>query len=404
MLNSIYYYDFVPKLVPQKMSGTIKTKIWQKKDKPRQDGNCPLYLDIYQMLEGKPQRKRLNLNIAVPMGYFDEKKQRVKTKHKYFKDYNLVIEKMLADVNTIQVNYRLNNEFLTIKKLVDDLTNPSLRISFYRFWDELMEYQHNKKIIQYETYKQQRATLRKIKEFKKDLLFKDINEKYLLELRAWLKNYKKQAPATIEIVFKNIKKYLHAANEKGIRTPITYNKIQVKKTQSNFTFLIPSEVKTLYNFYNSDQINEDWRNILQRYLFSCFTGLRISDIKRLKEDNFIDDNLVFISHKSQKLQRIKLNKTAVSLVLLPHVFNGEYAEVTINRELKLIAHACGITKRLYYHSSRHTFATNYLIAGGQIQNLQKVLGHSKIETTMVYTHVVDSLMNNEIGFLDDIVS
>lgn len=400
MLATINYREFFPEIFPQKMSGKITYKIRIKKDAGRKDKTHALYVLLYQDCK----TKKLPLNLSVPLKQFDENKQRVKPSHKFHKDYNLIIEKVLADINAIEVNYRLSEEELTIKKLITDLTNPSLRVSFYKFWEDLMEYQKDKKIIQYETYKQQRATLRKLQNYRKTLLFKDINETYFNELRAWLKHTKKQAPATIEIVFKNIKKYLHAANDKGIRTLVTFDQIQVKKTLSNFTFLLPCEVNALYKLYNNPDTCTIWKDILQRYLFSCFTGLRISDIKAITVDNFIDDNLVFISKKSGKMQRIKLNNTANSLVELPQVFNGEYTDVTINRELKLIAHACGINKRVYFHSARHTFATNYLIAGGRIRNLQKLLGHSKLETTELYAHVVDSLMNEEIGLLDGIVS
>lgn len=400
MHTALIYNEFFPEIFPQKMSGKITYKIRIKKEAPRKDQTHALYVLIYQ----DRKSKKLPLNLSVPLKQFDSNKQRVKPSHKYYKDYNLVIEKKLADINTIEINYRLNNDELTIDKLLEDLSNPSLRVSFYKFWEQLMEYQHEKKIIKYETYKQQRATLRKLQEFKSQLLFIDITEKYFAELRAWLKNTKQQAPATIEIVFKNFKKYLHAANDKGIKTTITFDKIQVKKTRSNFTFLLPEEVKSLYKLWLAENINQTWKDILQRYLFSCFTGLRISDIKALTLENFIDDNLVFISQKSGKLQRIKLNNTAKSLIELPDIFNGSYSDNTINNELKGIAHACGINKRVYFHSSRHTFATNYLIAGGQIRNLQRALGHSKLETTELYAHVVDALMNDEIGKLDDIIN
>lgn len=404
MLNTLKYYDFVPELVPKKMIGTITRKIWMKKDHVKTDGSCSIYIDLYQKNGLKITRKRIPLNISVPISMFDSKKQRVKNKHKYAKDYNLLIEKKLAEINTIEVNYRLSNQELTIKRLLEDLNNPGLRISIYRFWEDLMTYQKDKQIIAYTTFKQQRATLNKLKEFKSELLFAEITEDYLNELRAWLKNVKQQAPNTVEIVFKNLKKYIRAANKKGIKTPIDYSDIKVRRHKSNFTFLMPNEVKALYDLYMSDGISQQWKNLLQRYLFSCFTGVRISDIKSLTQDNFIDDILVFISHKSKKLQRIKLNNTALGLIEFPYIFNGSYCEQVGNRDLKMIAEACDIKKRLYFHSGRHTFATNYLIAGGQIRNLQKVLGHSKLETTEVYAHAVDSLIDKDIEALDGIIN
>ena len=400
MSNSVNYFEFVPQIVPQNMSGTIKYKIRIKKEYVRSDGTCAIYLDIYH----NKRKKKVNLNLSVPRKYFDDKKQRVKQTFKFANDYNLVIEKLLADINAIEINYRLNDETLTIEKLIEDLTKPSLRINFNEFYEQLLEQQLEKGIIQKSTYRQQTATLSKIKSFKDPLLFADITPAFLQEFRNYLKVKLKNKPATVEIATKNFKKYLHAANAKGIKTELLFSQVKVKTIKGNITFLLPSEVKALYEFYNSSFINETWKDILQRYLFSCFTGLRISDIEQLTPNNFYGYELVFVASKTQKLQRMRLNETAKGLVKMPQVFENSYSRKTINEELKLIAKSCNISKRLYFHSSRHTFATNYLIAGGQLQNLQKILGHSKIETTMVYSHVVDSLMDSEIGYLDNIVN
>src|SRR5690606_24744159 len=146
--------------------------------------------------------------------------------------------------------------------------------------------------------------------------------------------------------------------------------------KGDFTFLVPEEVKALFEYYNNKYINPTWKNILQRYLFSCFTGLRISDIENITMDNIIGDTLVFTMQKTNKFIRVKLNETAFNLLSGEEkLFKGDYTREYINRELKQIAKAVGIKKRLYYHSSRHTFATNYLISGGKVENLQKLLGH-----------------------------
>ena len=379
------------------MSETKLTyKVCIKSEYTRADGTNALYLNIY--IGGK--RKRLPLNISVPKKYFDKKKQRVFKNYKYRDDYNLLIEKVLADLNTIEVNYRLINETPTLEKIIEDLTNPSLRINYNQFaTDYLLK---TKSSLKNSTYLQQQGILNKIKEYKNPILFNEINEQWLMDFKSYLKTKLKNKPVTVESTLKTFKKYLRAANDRGIKTDLTYKDISIKRMVGDFTFLMPDEVNTLYKFYNSPFINETWRNVLQRYLFSCFTGLRISDIENLTKENFVDGNLVFITSKNGKLSRIKLNKTALSIIELPMVFGGKYSRKHINEELKNIARAVGINKRIYFHSSRHTFATNYLISGGKIQNLQKILTHSDIKTTMVYAHVVDSIMDEEIVLLDSI--
>lgn len=391
--------DFVPINVPQNMSGKITYRVNIKKEHTRIDGTNALYLSVYY----NGDRKKLPLNISVPLAHFDSKKQRVKRINKHSTDYNLIIEKALATLNKIEVNFRLNNESISVDKIIQDYKNPTIRICFNAFALKYLEYQKEKNMLKHSTYRQQRATLLKIKAYKNPLLFSDINKNWAHEFRSYLRTKLKNKPATIEGTIKNFKKYLRAANDSGIKTELDYRDVKVKSMKGDFTFLMPSELKALYDFYKSPFINVTWKNILQRYLFSCFTGLRISDIEAINEGNFLEDHIVFNSIKTGKISRIRLNDTAKELINLPHVFNGSYSREHINRELKLIAKACSINKRIYYHSSRHTFGTNYLIAGGKVENLQKLMGHSKIETTMIYVHIVESMVDVEVNKMDQLL-
>lgn len=397
MIRTQSYLDFVPQFVSQKMNGKLSYKIRIKSEYTRSDGTCALYLDI--SLDG--DRKKPPLNISVPEKYFDKQKQRVKRGYKFSKDYNILIEKMLADINAIEVNYRLSGETMTLKKVMEDLNKPSLRVDFNIFATNYLE--ATKDSIKESTYRQQKGALSKIKRFRSPLFFSDIDEDFIDEFVGWLKTHEKNSDPTIQGTLKNFKKYLHAANKRGIQTKLDYSDITVKSMKGDFTFLTPDEVKSLYEFYSNKYINPTWKNILQRYLFSCFTGLRISDIEHITHDNVVGDTLVFTMAKTNKFIRIKLNNTAKSLIGKTTFFCGDYTREYINRELKLISKAVGIKKRVYYHSSRHTFATNYLISGGKVENLQKLLGHSEIKTTMIYVHTVQSVMNEEVRLMDSII-
>ena len=66
------------------------------------------------------------------------------------------------------------------------------------------------------------------------------------------------------------------------------------------------------------------------------------------------------------------------------IFVEKITAKTINETIKKIASFLGIKKSISAHVARHTFATNYLRMGGKVENLQILLGHSKIETTMIY--------------------
>jgi len=100
---------------------------------------------------------------------------------------------------------------------------------------------------------------------------------------------------------------------------------------------------------------------------------------------------------------MKLNNSALTFIDENSIFNGNFTGEYINRELKFIAKACGITKNISFHVARHTFATNFLLSGGDVVQLQKLLGHSKITETMIYVHIVESITNEQIMSMDDIL-
>lgn len=394
MEKAIYY----PTNYPAFMSGKLTYKVKVKEDYIRTDGTCAIYIQLFLNKE----KKIIPLNISAAVKNFDKIKQRTKAAHPYCKDHNLIIEKKLADINTIEVNYRLSGKSMTIASLMDELDNPTARIDFIKFWEHEMKRQ--KDILKPQTYCQQKSVLNKVKNFKNPLFFYEIDEDYIQSLKIHCKKKLKNSDATIGSMVKSFKKYLHIANKKGIATPIMFNEIKNKRFKGNRTFLSSDEIIKLDEFWGSKFINETYKNILSRFLFSCFTGLRISDINNLSEENLIENNVVFTSEKTGKFQRIPMNVSAKKYINPKTVFDGDYTGQYINRELKGIAKVCGIKKLLTYHVSRHTFATNFLICGGRVENLQKILGHSTISDTMIYVHIVDQITDAQIHNMDAILA
>jgi len=71
--------------------------------------------------------------------------------------------------------------------------------------------------------------------------------------------------------------------------------------------------------------------------------------------------------------------------------------------LKILAVRAGIEKNISFHVARHTFATNFLRSGGKVENLQKLLNHQSISTTMEYVHIIAEEANKEIYLLDGLL-
>ena len=381
----------------QKMNGKLTYKVKIKEDYIRHDGTSAIYVQVF--LNNK--KKIFPMNLSVPLKMFDKSKQRVSSKFEHHKDYNLIIEKFLADINTIEINYRLSNVVLDIEKLTTEILNPSSWICFVKFWGEELERQ--KETLKKGTYRQQKSALEKLKEYKETLYFYEINKQEVENITRFLKVKKKNGENTIGTFFKNFKKYLNIATERGIKVPLQSGEIKRTNFKSHRTFLMPDEINTLFEYWNSKFINDLHKSVLSRFLFSCFTGLRISDIQELNTENIIGDYLVFVSQKTGKLQRIQLNKSAQQFIGNKVLFEGKHSDEHINRTLKDICKVAGIKKHVSYHVARHTFATNFLISGGNVTVLQKLLGHSKIEDTMIYVHIAESVTDVQILNMDSIL-
>lgn len=386
-----------PQIMSGEFNGKLTTKIVIKEDHIRTDGTCAVYLQMFL----NKVRKKIPLHLAVKPSDFDKVKQRVKSKAPFSRDYNLIIEKALADINIIEVNYRLSNEVLTMDKLLKEYTNPSSRIDFLKFWEIEMEHQKLTKDIA--TYNQQMGTLRKVKKYKESILFYELDKVFFEKMIGYFEKVEKNGVQTMFTLKKNFKKYLHIANDKGIKTALSYKDIKTPSPISKRTFLDGEEITKLNEYYNSNFINENLKSILGQFLFSCFTGLRISDSQAITTDNIIGNVLAFTAVKTGKFQRIQLNETALSFIGEKQLFANKYSEKHINEELKTIAKTCGIRKHVTFHVARHSFATNFLICGGRVEVLQKLLGHSSIRETMVYVHIVDSIVDTQIFNLDNLI-
>jgi integron integrase len=76
------------------------------------------------------------------------------------------------------------------------------------------------------------------------------------------------------------------------------------------------------------------------------------------------------------------------------------SQQVVQRSMKDAVRAAGIEKHATVHTLRHSFATHLLLAGTNIREVQELLGHANVETTMIYTHVVREMGNKPQSPLD----
>ena len=84
------------------------------------------------------------------------------------------------------------------------------------------------------------------------------------------------------------------------------------------------------------------------------------------------------------------------------MFDGLIAEPNINKVLAKWVAAAGITKKITYHTSRHTFATMMLTLGADLYTTCKLLGHANVKTTQLYAKIVYSKKVEVVNLVDKV--
>ncbi len=141
-------------------------------------------------------------------------------------------------------------------------------------------------------------------------------------------------------------------------------------------------------------------DILKRAaLFSALTGMRHSDIQKLKWSEVEEYNggyrLNFTQQKTKGVEYMPISAQAYKLCgerkkdgeLL--VFAGLPDPSWISKPLERWVKASGITKHITFHCFRHTYATLQLANGTDIYTVSKMLGHTNVKTTQIYAKVID---------------
>ena len=132
--------------------------------------------------------------------------------------------------------------------------------------------------------------------------------------------------------------------------------------------------------------------------FSALTGLRHCDIRKMtwqelsKEGDHYRIN--FTQKKTGGVEYMPISEQAYLICGEPQepdrlVFEGLQDPSYINRPVKVWVEAAGIKKHITFHVSRHSFATNQLTEGTDLYIISKMMGHTDIRTTQIYTKVVD---------------
>ncbi len=216
---------------------------------------------------------------------------------------------------------------------------------------------------------------------------------------------KKYSSSYRKLFLSSIRQYFKWKNLDPLPTKgltVTIKKKSLPKT------LTPDELEKIYSIRTrSDkysEVDDTWCISLE---FLAKTGLRRSELARLRLDDFdFQKGLIRVDARKTHDERIipippdmheKLERYAERMLLKPKDYffhsplrdgDTQIAGSSVNRELKRRAAAVGIKRNITAHMFRHSFVTELLRQDVSVVKVQRYVGHKRLKTTLIYTHLI----------------
>lgn len=244
-----------------------------------------------------------------------------------------------------------------------------------------------------------------------DMNIKDLNFEFITDYEFWLKSVRKCDHNTTMKYLSNFKKIVNICLKNGWLTRNPFMGYKMTKREIERPYLSQEELSAIASkTFLAPRMNQ----VRDIFLFSCYTGLAYADVEKLSRSEIskgIDGEMWIFTHrqKTESATRIPLLPPAKEILerysdhpqcvnqgrLLPILSNQK-----MNTYLKEIADACEITKKMTFHTARHTFATTVTLTNGvPIETVSKMLGHKNLKTTQHYAKIIDMKVSEDMKSL-----
>ena len=365
-------------------------------------------------------KREFNLNVYWPPEKFDKLKQIALPRHpkdNEVESVNLVINEAKGKANRIKLRYFSDERILSLDIFQREFENYESRDNFLFYWLQKQHELLKKGIISPETQVRHNTNRNRLVDYNKGenfLSMADLTPDFIKGYQKWLRKKrsvivdgfavpKKELSHNTSVnALKTLLTYINHAREDGFKIKNPFEKISLIYQAGERSALDRIELNSLKELLINGDLETTEREVLRKFLFSCYTSIRISDNALVNRGNIIE-NVLYLNTKkgrnSGKRIAIPLPKYALELINEREgLLFEKIADQTCNDWLKVIAHKAGIKKRLTFHVSRDTFATLFIELGGDVATLKEVLGHTNIQTTMIYVKMSEgrkaTLMNN----------
>jgi len=399
------------------METSIYLRFYIKKSKLNKKGLTPILMRV--TMDGK--RSEINIGRSVDAEKWNTKTEKMMGRSVEANEVNDFIEIMRQKVKNVQKSFIEKNEPLYLSKFVkrfkgEEKDMSKMILEVFKEHNEQMD-RLSDKTISKSTAKRYWTCYNHVEQFinkeykADDFRMKDINHQFISKFEYFLKTTRECNHNSALKYVNNFKKIIRIAlaNQWMDRDPFFNFKVHFETVEREY--LNEEEVQKLID---KDLHLDRLKLVRDMFVFSCYTGLAYSDVKKLSN---ADITKGIDGGKWIRIKRTK-TKSLSSIPLLPVAEDiidryKEHPEVKAgqcilpvlsnqksNAFLKEIAIMCGITKPLTTHLARHTFATTITLTNGvPIESVSKMLGHKDLRTTQHYAKIVDRKISDDMKML-----
>jgi site-specific recombinase XerD len=361
------------------------------------DERAPIHLEIYF---SRATRKWIPTGVEIEPRFWDAKTGLPSRKHPNYTGLYQLLNNIKNDIENYELSLINQGGALT-----PDLLNVFIdgtKDNFFAFSASIVEEELKLKRISKKTAIKYKSNLGVFKKaIGEDINFSNINESLINKLDLYFSQGYEQT--TIGKFHNTMKKFIKIAEHKGFldvkKNP--YLNYKINRGQSERVNLEPEELLRLEKL-DRQIIPVKLSEVLDRFLYSCWTGIRIGDNILLAKDKIkkTTDGLV-VEFTTEKGKGVRITHH------LHHLFDGKpekiiqkyfdlypnidtvfpkISEQEINRSLKTLAYMAGIKKNLTFHMARHTCGTALADLTANPYLIMDILGHNDIKTSMIYIH------------------
>jgi integrase len=369
------------------------------------------------------QKFRHSVKLKIYPGQWLASKQRVKVKtmeDEYINGHLDSLEQIITSAQKQSLLEKNEINFSYVKqKFNDQLGKKDVRRSLVDCFNEYIEYSRTqrspKTTDRYITCLNHLLKFRTVKRY--ELTFDRINQQFYESFVSYMMQTHKSLNNTIGNYIKTIKAFINFCIDRGYCPPNNeVSKFKVFREDGELIYLSEEE---LFKIINLELRSEKLKVVRDNFCFACFTGLRYSDISKLKPENIKDDYLEIKTEKTRDFLRIPLNQHAKALLLknngmLPKLFSnqkmndylkdlGKLAE--INESILIIKYR-GMEKVEFLepkynfissHTARRTFVTLSLEKGMRPETVMSITGHKDYKTFKKYIKLTDKVKLSEMN-------